>query len=313
MEYLKLIAGFFVLIYSGDFLVRGGVSLAKNFKVSTLVIGVTVVSLGTSLPELFVSAEAAFKGYPEMAIGNVIGSNIANIALVLGLTTIVFPLVVKKTSAYFDTPFMIIISILLYILLLDNSLQIIEGIIFVALLAFFIYNTFRKSIKNKSINPEDKGKPKYTTGISIIIILLSSIGLKFGAEWLVTGAVFVAKQFNVSETIISVTLIAFGTSVPELATSLIAAFKKEPDISVGNIVGSNIFNILGVLGVTSIIKGVDITDPVIMGFHIYWMLTIAVLLFIVLLPVFKLKMQRIKGILFFIFYITYIWVMFRQL
>ncbi len=310
IDYLKLLSGFILLVFSGNFLVKGGVSLAKNFNVSTLVIGVTVVSMGTSLPELFVSAQAALDGYPEMSIGNVIGSNIANIALVLGLTAIIFPMLVQKTSVYFDTPFMIIISLILFYFLNDYVLSFTEGLIFVILLVLFIFWTFKKASRKKGtsikITSEDKNYPLW---LSIVIILASSVGLKFGAEWLVTGAVFIAEQFNVSETVISVTLIAFGTSVPELATSIIAAIKKEPDISVGNIVGSNIFNILAVLGITSLIKEIRITDKSVMSFHIYWMLAIAVVLFITLIPIFKLKVHRIKGLFYFIFYIVYIWLM----
>ena len=313
MGYLKLIVGFILLIYSGNFLVKGGVSLAKIFKIPTLVIGLTVVSLGTSLPELFVSAQAAFKGYPEMAIGNVIGSNIANIALVLGITAIVLPLNVKKTSVFFDTPYMIIISILLYILLKDHTFGFFEGLIFVLLLITYVFWTFKKASINHEVSITDKNNTSdYSLSLSILIIIASSVGLKFGAEFLVDGAVFIAKKFNVSETIISVTMIAFGTSVPELATSIIAAIKKEPDISVGNIVGSNIFNILGVLGVTSMIKKINIMDESILNFHIYWMLAIAIILFFSLLPVFKLKLNRFKGLLYLIFYIAYILIMFKK-
>lgn len=313
MEYIKLLVGFVLLIYSGDFLVRGGVALARNFNISTLVIGVTVVSMGTSLPELFVSANAAIDGYSEIAIGNVMGSNIANIALVLGITAIIFPMPVKKTSAYFDTPFMIVVSFLLYYFLNDNRLTYYEGIVFLVLLLTFIFYTFRKSAIDKKKNDEEiQIKPQYSLLVSILIIFGSSIGLYFGSELLVNGAVFVAHKFNVSETVISVTMVAFGTSVPELATSVIAAVKKHPDISVGNIVGSNIFNILAVLGITSVIKEINIKDLTVMNFHIYWMLSISVLLFISLLPFLKLKVNRIKGAMFFIFYLSYVFILFSK-
>ena len=307
-----LMAGFALLIASGDFLVKAGVSLAKSFNVSTLVIGVTVVSMGTSLPELFVSAEAAINGDPEIAMGNVIGSNIANIALVLAITAMIFPMAVKKISVFFDTPFMIAASILLYLFLLDNQLSLYEGLIFVVLLGLFVFWAFRRAKHGMPLKTVSDDKPQYSKLMAFVVIVISSVGLKYGAKWLVDGARFVAEQFHISKTIIAITLVAFGTSVPELATSVIAAIKKQPDISVGNIVGSNIFNILGVLGATSIIKPIEITDPSIRGFHLYWMLAIALLLFILVLPLFKLKVHRIKGFLFFMVYILYIFSMIRQ-
>jgi cation:H+ antiporter len=313
MEYVKLIAGLILLVVSGDYLVRGGVALAKSFKVSTLVIGVTIVSMGTSLPELFVSAQAVMDGSPEIAMGNVLGSNIANIALVLGLTAMVFPMAVKRTSAYFDTPFMVAVTLLLYAFLRDNAINTLEAIVFVVLLAAFVFWTFKKASMDKLDVVKSIDQPAYPIWLSVVIVLLCSAGLKFGAEWLVDGAEFIASQFNVSKTVISVTLVAFGTSVPELATSVIAALKKEPDISVGNIVGSNIFNILGVLGVTSLIKNIDVSaDPTIKSFHMNWVLMIAIALLVLLLPFLKLKVHRYKGALFFAFYIAYIWLMIKN-
>lgn len=310
MEYLKLIAGFALLIISGDSLVRSGVSLAKHFKVSTLVIGVTIVSFGTSLPELFVSVQAAMDGYPAIAMGNVVGSNIANIALVLGITTLIFPLAVKPTTIRIDTPIMLFASGLLYYFILNNLIEWYEGLIFVFLLAVFLYWQFYKAKKDQIKQPMRNEKPKYSMVISVALLVIGTVGLRFGAKWLVDGAAAVARNFNVSETVISITLIAFGTSVPELVTSGIAALKKEPDISVGNIIGSNIFNIFGVLGVSALFKQVNI-EPLVKSFHIWWMMGIAVLLFVFILPVLKSVLLRWKSLILLLAYIVYIYIMFQ--
>ncbi len=311
MDYLYLFIGFVILLYSGDLLVKGSVALSSHFKISTLVVGVTVVSFGTSAPELFVSLDAALHGSPDIAIGNVIGSNIANIALVLGFTAILMPLPVRSNSIKFDWPFMMGASLLFYLFILNQKLEYYEGIIFVILLFVFMFWTIWKSRKeNRGLATEFK-EAKQSIPVALLLIVAASIGLYFGADLLVDSAKNIALDFGVSERVVGLTLVAFGTSVPELATSAVAAYKKEMDISIGNIIGSNIFNILGVLGVTSIIKNISISQPII-SFDILIMLGISFLLFLLILPLRNGKLHRWKGFLLLSVYLIYIYTVFTK-
>jgi cation:H+ antiporter len=279
MDYIFLFLGFVLLMFGGDFLVKGSVSLAGHFKVSKLVIGLVVVSFGTSAPELVVSLDAAIKGFPDIAVGNVVGSNIANIALVLGLTAIVLPIKVKKKAINFDWSVMMFISLLVFLFCFDLKLQFIEGVIFIIILFVFIYRSIYKSRKNNKTNLEESVPPKFNLFISILFVIAAGVGLIYGAEFLVKGASNIAKNLGVDDRIISVSVIALGTSLPELATSIAAALRKELDIFIGNIIGSNIFNMLAVLGLTSIVKSIDI-NPMILKFDMLWMIGISLLLFL---------------------------------
>ncbi|PCH70069.1 MAG: sodium:calcium antiporter [Bacteroidales bacterium] len=311
MDYLYLFIGFVILLYSGDLLVKGGVALSSHFKISTLVVGVTVVSFGTSAPELFVSLDAALHGSPDIAIGNIIGSNIANIALVLGFTAILMPLPVRSNSIKFDWPFMMGASILFYLFILNQQLEYYEGIIFVILLIVFMVWTIWKSRKESRNLSAEFESAKYSIIIAVLLIVAASVGLYFGANLLVDSAKNIALEFGVSERVVALTLVAFGTSVPELATSAVAAYKKEMDISIGNIIGSNIFNILGVLGVTSILKNIFISQPII-SFDILIMLGVSFLLFLLILPLHKGKLHRWKGFLLLSVYLIYIYLVFTK-
>nr|WP_290641490.1 calcium/sodium antiporter [Labilibaculum sp.] len=311
MDYLYLFLGFVILLYSGDLLVKGGVALSSHFKISTLVVGVTVVSFGTSAPELFVSLDAALHGSPDIAIGNVIGSNIANIALVLGFTAILMPLPVRSNSIKFDWPFMMGASILFYLFILNQKLEYYEGIVFVILLIVFMVWTIWKSRKESRGLATEFKEAKHSIPVALLLIIAASLGLYFGANLLVDSAKNIALDFGVSERVVGLTLVAFGTSVPELATSAVAAYKKEMDISIGNIIGSNIFNILGVLGVTSIIKNIFISQPII-SFDILIMLGISFLLFLLILPLRKGKLHRWKGFLLLSVYLIYIYIVFTK-
>ncbi|WP_421920788.1 calcium/sodium antiporter [Marinifilum sp.] len=309
MDYIYLLLGFIILLYSGDLLVKGGVALASHFKVSTLVVGVTVVSFGTSAPELFVSLGAALEGSPDISIGNVVGSNISNIALVLGFTAILLPLPVRSNSIKYDWPVMMGASVLFYILALNGKLQTIEGIVCVILLiCFMVWTIWNSRRENRKLLEETK-PGKYSIPVSVLLIAISSLGLYFGANLLVGSAKTIAFQFGVSERVIGLTIVAFGTSVPELATSAVAAYKKEMDISIGNIIGSNIFNILGVLGVTSIIKNIRVSAEII-SFDALFMLAVSVLLFLLILPLKKGKLHRWKGILLLSSYFLYVYLVF---
>lgn len=310
MDYLLLVCGFVLLLLSGKYLVRGSVSLANQLKISKLVIGVTVVSFGTSAPEMFVSALATYRGEPEIALGNVIGSNIANIALVLALTAIVFPIIVKKDSVKLDAPFMLLCSGLLFVLMLDLEISRLDGVIFLLLLA--AYSIFIVVKSRKSFEDEvDEESGDVTTWLALVMVLLSAGGLAFGSHLLVGSAKNIAEGLNISERLVSITVIAFGTSLPELTTSLIAAIKKEMDISIGNIIGSNIFNILAVFGVSSLVKPLAV-DRKFIEVDIYWMLAISVLLFLFILPLKGGKLTRVKGGALFLIYLIYMYFIIMQ-
>ena len=301
MDYLILILGFTLLIFSGNYLVKSAANIANHFNISKMVIGLLVVSFGTSAPELFVSLQAAFKGLPEMALGNVIGSNIANIALVLGLTSIIFPIIVKSKTIFWDWSLMLIASIMLYLFILDNLLSSYEGVIFLVVLASYILFT----IKHNKISEDKVSNVKSNLWIDFLLLIGSMFGMYFGSDFLVESASSIAKNWGVSEKVISVTIIAFGTSVPELATSVIAAFKKEMDISIGNIIGSNIFNILSILGITVLVHPIHV-NAVSLNTDMYWMIGIAVALLLSILPLKKGQIGRVNGLLFVAAYFIYI-------
>lgn len=311
MDYIFLLAGFILLMLSGDFLVKGSVSLSGHFKVSKLVIGVVIVSFGTSAPELVVSLDAAIKGHPDIAIGNVIGSNIANIALVLGLTAIILPVKVKKKAIHFDWAVMMFVTLLFFAFSLNRKLQFFEGLIFLTILGVYIFRSIFKSRKENLKSLEESVKPKYNLFISFLFVALASVGLIYGAEFLVKGASNIALKMGIDERIISVSVIALGTSLPELATSIAAAVRKELDIFIGNIIGSNLFNILAILGLTSVFKSIDI-NPMTLKFDFYWMIGISLLLFLFILPLRKGVVTRWKGLIFVSIYFLYIYLVFTH-
>jgi cation:H+ antiporter len=282
-----LILGIVLLVVSGNYLIKGGVGLASYFKLSSLVIGLTVVAFGTSAPELIVSLDAAITGHPEIALGNVIGSNIANIALVLALTVIILPMPVARQTIMRSWPWMFLSGIVLYLAMSDGHIGRFEGFIMVALLVTFILSALRKSKKSPFV-AENIKPPKCSLWVCIVMVVLASAGLAIGSRLLVESASSIALRMGISERIISITVVAFGTSIPELTASIIAATKKESDISVGNIIGSNIFNVFAVIGITSgtlSIEGFSIS-----GFRVdlHFMLAFFLLLFVFILPQKKL-------------------------
>jgi cation:H+ antiporter len=305
--YFWLILGLAVLIFGGELLVRGAVGIAKKAQISTLVIGMTVISFGTSAPELFVSIGAALDGNPEIAIGNVVGSNIANIALVLGLTVIILPVAVDRNSKIIDWPMMMGASLLFFLFSFDLIIDWWEGAILFGILLIFTFALVRNSRKKtkleKAASESTEEIVKDNIGISILLTLAGLVALYFGSEWLIKGAVAIAESFNMEKRVIAITVVAFGTSVPELVTSVVAAFKGETDISIGNLIGSNIFNIMAVIGITAMVKPTAV-DPTILSTDMIWMLAIAA----VILPMMLIgkKLGRIKGTLLFASYVIYI-------
>ena len=286
-----MLLGFVLLVVGGDFLVRASVALSLRLNISKMVIGLTVVSFATSLPELLVSLNAALNGSPSIAINNVVGSNIANIGLVLGITALIGTIYVDKTFYKFNWPVLMLFSMLFYYFLSnDNQLSTLEGaVLFIGLIVFVI------SILRKSSDAEPDDSIDQLTVVSNfkigVWLLIGGTALYFGSDWLVKGAIVIAQEIGVSEAVISVSIIAVGTSVPELAASVMAVVRNEKAISLGNLIGSNIFNIGSVLGLTAMIKPIIVEDPLIVSRDLIWMLVFAA----VLLPLaFILKRHELK-------------------
>ena len=300
---MLLIGGFVILLFSGKILVQEAALLALRFNISPLVVGITVVSLGTSAPELVISLQAALNGHPDISIGNVVGSNIANLGLVLGITAIIFHVNVRKKSIRIDWLVMMIASLAFCYFMSDLVIVRWEGLVFtIAIIAYVVWR-IRKSRKEEIERTSDQSHAPVPKMMAFI--LLSCAGLALGAKWLVDGAIIIAENKGVSERVIGLTVIAFGTSVPELTTSLVAAFKKESDISIGNLIGSNIFNILGIIGVTALVTDIPVLEAT-LDFDVYWMLGISVLVLPFMIFRHQVQVRRIEGVILLALYITYI-------
>jgi len=307
--YLLLLAGLLLLIISGKYLVDSSVRISALLKIPRMVIGLTVVAVGTSAPELLVSVQAAFSGYPEIAIGNVVGSNISNVLLVLAITAIIFPIPVPAASVRRDWPIMMFVSVLLFAFAIDGWLSRSEAIIFIGMLGLYIGFSVYQAKRDKettSVPVEASGMKGW---VAVVVFLLSCGGLAWGASLLVGNAAIIAEDLGISQRVISITMVAVGTSIPELATSVIAALKKETDISVGNILGSNLMNILLVLGTTGIIRPVKV-DQAIARFDIPWMLGTFMFLLLVMLPAIRSRITRREGIAMILIYLLYIYLIF---
>jgi cation:H+ antiporter len=296
MSVVWVVLGFILLVVGGEFLVRSSVALSFKFNISKMIIGMTVVSFATSAPELLVSLQAALSGSPAIAINNVVGSNIANIGLVLGITAMVCSITVDKSFYKLNWPVMMLFSIALYYFLKnDNVLSAVEGGILFAGLIAFLFVLIRSTKKDIVVEEVDDTLAKVSNFKIGLWLLIGAVALYFGSEWLVFGAKEIATSLGVSEAVIGVSLIAIGTSVPELAASVIAAAKQEKAISLGNLIGSNIFNIASVLGLTALIKPIPVTEPQILSSDIFWMLGFAaVLIPLIFLPK-RLQINTWKG------------------
>ena len=312
MNLILIFLGFFLLVIGGEFIVRSSVAVSLKFNISKFVIGMTVVSFATSLPELIVSVNAALNNSPSIAINNVIGSNIANIGLVLGLISVLGNITVDNNFYKRDWPWMFFLSIALWLFIVsDNLLSGYEGFFLIIFLSTFIFGVLKRSNSLEFINDVDNKLTKASNFKIFIWLIISSVTLYFGSEFLVDGAVNLAKQINISEAVISVTIVAIGTSVPELAASLVAIAKKEEGISVGNLIGSNIFNIGSVLGVTAIIKEIPIAEEIIQR-DIVWMLIFALIVIILAVIPRKNYLSSLKGLIMFSLYLYFIYIAFIQ-
>ncbi|NCO62829.1 MAG: calcium/sodium antiporter [Flavobacteriales bacterium] len=298
MSLLLVFLGFVLLVIGGEFLVRTSIALSFKFRISKIVIGMTVVSFATSAPELLVSLQAALSGSPAIALNNVIGSNIANIGLVLGLTAMVGSIVVDKSFYKLNWPVLMLFSLALYYFLSnDKILSFVEGFVLFSALIVFVFILMRQP-KDTILTEEVDETLAIISNFKIMVwLLIGGFSLYFGSEWLVEGAKDIALSLGVSEAVIGVSLIAIGTSVPELAASIIAAVKQEKAISLGNLIGSNIFNIGAVLGITAMIKPIPVTDIHILSNDILWMLAYAVILLPMIFIKKTFEISRIKGFL----------------
>ncbi|HPR41312.1 MAG TPA: calcium/sodium antiporter [Candidatus Methanofastidiosa archaeon] len=310
MELFLIAIGFIMLVKGADYLIKGSSYIAQRFGVSYFIIGLTIVAFGTSLPEFIVNMISALKGSTDIAVGNIIGSNMANILLIVGVTAMIMPLDVNRYAKTRDIPYALFSSVLLLVLASDviilggqtNIISRFDGIVLLIgflLFLFFILRRSRDEILDEQVYEADYGFPK-----SLLFISAGVVALYIGGELIVDNAVALARNLSISEILISSTIVAFGTSLPELATSLIAAFKKNCDIAVGNIVGSNIFNILWVLGMSSIVTPIPIMDSLLLDMLL---VIVATTVFLVMVHMgVESMIRRPKGMVLLALYIIYI-------
>ena len=306
-EVIFLVLGLVLLVVGSDLLLRSSVDLSLKYNVSKLVIGLTIVSFATSAPELLISVSSVLKDSSDIAISNVIGSNIANIGMVFSIALLFVTIKIKKENIKYDFPWLIIVSLLFIWFLQDSQIDRFEGVVFTSVLFLFIIFSF-KVRANENEDLDDLSTSNMSLSKIFIFLALSSILLYSGSELFVESSIFFANYFGVSERVIGLTMVAMGTSLPELATTLVAIYKKELDISIGNIIGSNIFNILAVIGITSIIRTLSIKSSEILSFDIYVMFAFSAVLGVFFFFPRKYKMYSIHGLFllsaFLLYYFT---------
>lgn len=311
-EILLIVFGFVLLIKGADFLVDGASSVAKKFHIPEIVIGLTIVSIGTSMPELFVSTTSALQGSADMSIGNIIGSNVCNLLLILGLSAAISPVRFQKSTTHIEIP--MCFAITLVFLTMSNTSQMLsrlDGIILLVLFVGFIGYTLYVAKKGVADAPEEEAqdsKSKNSVVKDIILIVVGIAALKFGGDLTVDNAVVVAEHLGISEKVIGLTILAFGTSLPELVTSVMAAIKGNDDIAIGNIIGSNIFNMLMIIGLTACLTS--------LSYNVSYNIQLYILLFaLILMEVFaftkpKGQMNRLNGIIYVCLYGAYLALLF---
>ena len=311
LTYILFPIGIICLIKGADILVKGASSIAKRMKISDLVIGLTIVSIGTSTPELFVNIIAAYKGTTDIAIGNIVGSNIANIFLILGITAILCPIKVTTDTIWNQVPFSLLAAVALAIMVNDalfdgaeNSvLTRADGLILLLFFCVFMHYLFGIAKSSKSIHEDSEEPQQMGITRSVVLILLGLVGLSCGSDWIVNGAVKMAKVFGLDEKTIGLTIVAFGTSLPELAASITAARKKKVDLAVGNVIGSNILNILLILGISSTIFPLPLAPG--MNIDILMMIAANLFMFVFMFTGGKSILDRWEGVLLLVIYLGY--------
>ncbi len=309
MIYILFVLGFVFLVKGADLLVDGSSSIAKRIGISDIVIGLTIVSLGTSAPELLVNITASLKGNVDIGVGNILGSNIANIFLILGIASLIYPLKIKKTTTWKEIPLNLLAAVILFVMANDvfidkadtSILTRTDGLILMTFFIIFLNYTMGLAKANKEVNGDFD---HHSTFKAIAMIIIGVVGLAYGGKWVVDGAVIIAKQFGLSEALIGLTVVAVGTSLPELATSAVAAYKRKADIAIGNVVGSNLFNIFWVLGLSAVIRPLPFNQILNTDILIYLLATI--MLFVFCFTKKRYQLDRIEGGLFVAAYIAYI-------
>jgi cation:H+ antiporter len=302
LDYIYVLAGLIGLFFGGEALVRGSVGIARRMAIPPLLIGLTVVGFGTSTPELLVSVDAALRGVPDIAIGNIVGSNIANMLLIVGLTSLVWPIVVSGATLRRDTAVMVAAALALVpIFAMGEMGRVAGGVLVTALIGYLIWAYLQPG----DAVAEDIDAPAPASArISALWVVGGLVVLMFGARFLVDGSVSIARGFGVSEAFIGLTIVAVGTSLPELATSVIAAFRRQSEIAIGNIVGSNIFNVLGILGITALIKPIPVADRF-LTFDLPIMIAVSLVLTALLLT--RPVIGRGVGLTALVGYAVYVW------
>lgn len=311
LTYILFAVGFVFLIKGADFLVDGAASVARKLNVSDLVIGLTVVAFGTSTPELFVNVIASYKGNTEIAVGNVLGSNIANVFLILGLSAVIYPLAVTRGTVWKEIPFSLLAVVVLLFAANDrildragtSALTRIDGLIFLCFFIIFIYDTFSIAARVEGLEAHVPARAHGWLRPSLSISA-GLAGLIIGGKWIVDGAVALATKSGISESLIGLTIVAVGTSLPELATSAVAAYKKNADIAVGNVVGSNIFNIFFVLGISASIRPLPFQTK--NNLDVGAVILSSLMLFFFMFTGKKRSLDRWEGVVFLILYAAYI-------
>jgi cation:H+ antiporter len=308
LAFVLLLVGFAILIKGADFLVDGASSAAKKYGISNLAIGLTVVAFGTSMPELIVSLLSALDGKSDAAFGNAIGSNNFNLLFILGLSGLIFPLVVHRNTVKFEVPLSLLAAIVLYVLVNDlintggtNLLSRADGIILLVFFAGFLYYIYRTM---KSAPEVEGGTIKmFSTPVAVIMVIGGLLALVFGGRLVVSSAISIAQHFGLSERLIGLTILAAGTSLPELATSAVAAYRKNTDIAIGNVIGSNIFNIFFILGVTSVIQPISYNPVMNFDLKVFGASTIVLMIFMFTLN--TRKLDRWEAFLMLAGYVAY--------
>ena len=302
MSFILLLVGFIFLIKGADYFVEGSSNIAKKFKISPMIIGLTIVAMGTSMPELSVSITSSLIGKNDMSLANVVGSNMFNILMALGVSSLIINLPIKKDSIKFDIPFLIGIGILLLLMLFDLKLSIFEGLILIGIFVFYLWKTLKPMLKKKDKDIKENEEKNKSMFKMIVISLVGIIGIIIGGNMVVDNASKIAEIFGMSQNLIGLTIVAVGTSLPEFVTSIMAIKKGENEIAIGNVVGSNIFNILLILGVSSVVNPLMIN---IVGLiDVLFMVASSVLLYLFIRK--NKNLNRYQGIIFILLYVGYI-------
>lgn len=310
LTYILFIVGFVLLIKGAGMLVDGSSSLARRFNVPSLVIGLTIVAFGTSAPEFIVNLTASFQGNTDIAIGNILGSNIANILLILGISALIYPVTAQKSTAWKEIPFSLLAALAVGALANDalidggsfSALSRIDGLILLGFFVVFLY--YIASLAKAGKLEKEEEEKSFGVGKSIAYIILGLVALVIGGKWIVDGAVSVAQAMGISQSLIALTIVAVGTSLPELATSVVAAYKKESDIAIGNVVGSNIFNIFLILGTSSVIRPLPFSPESVVD--ILMTIGASAVLFSFLFIGKKMVVQRWQGAIMILIYVAYV-------